>query len=68
LVVRLVFTYLRGEIVWSANFSRHQGLGTIEDLGKTKISYSNRVIFHEKNVEGLKISMENILGVEIVNS
>jgi len=64
-IIWLLFTKFRTQVIWSSNDSVSHVLCLVEKLGNTQISDFDLVIFAQKHIDGLDISMQYFVGVQV---
>ena len=64
-VVRLFFTKLRAQIIWSSNNRMSHVLSLIQKLSHTEISNLDLVVFAQEHVDRFNISMQDLICMKV---
>lgn len=64
-IIWLLLTKFRTQVIWSSDDSVSHVLCLVEQLGHTQIPDFDLVIFAQKHIDGLDISMQYFVGVQV---
>jgi hypothetical protein len=67
-VVRLLLTEFRGQVVGCSYHSMSKVSSLVEHFSYTQVTYLDLVFFGQKHVDGLDVSVQDLVSMEVLES